>query len=48
VRPTLQDLSSDTTFSQIKSHVPVPLREDSKGSSGQKKLMKDKEKMPYL
>ena len=23
--PTHQDLSNDTTFSQIKSHVPVPL-----------------------
>ena len=27
VSPTNQDLSNDTTFSQIKSHVPVPLRE---------------------
>ena len=24
--PTHQDLSNDTTFSQIKSHVPVPLK----------------------
>ena len=27
VIPTHQDLSNDTTFSQIKSCVPVPLRE---------------------
>jgi len=26
VSPTHQDLSNDTTFSQIKSRVPVPLR----------------------
>ena len=26
VSPTNQDLSNDTTFSQIKSRVPVPLR----------------------
>ena len=26
VNPTNQDLSNDTTFSQIKSRVPVPLR----------------------
>jgi len=25
--PTHQDLSNDTTFSQIKSRVPVPLKE---------------------
>ena len=25
--PTLQDLSNDTTFSKIKSRVPVPLTE---------------------
>ena len=28
VSPTNQDLSNDTTFSQIKSRVPVPLREN--------------------
>jgi len=27
VSPTNQDLSNDNTFSQIKSHVPVPLRD---------------------
>ena len=27
VSPTNQDLSNDTTFSQIKSRVPVPLRD---------------------
>ena len=26
VSPNNQDLSNDTTFSQIKSHVPVPLK----------------------
>ena len=28
VSPTNQDLSNDTTFSQIKSRVPVPLRDE--------------------
>ena len=28
--PTHQDLSNDTTFSQIKSRVPVPLRREKK------------------
>ena len=26
--PTLQDLSNDTTFSQIRSRVPVPLKQE--------------------
>jgi len=29
VSPTHQDLSNDTTFSQIKSRVPVPLKGNS-------------------
>jgi len=28
VSPSHQDLSNDTTFSQIKSRVPVPLRDN--------------------
>ena len=31
--PTNQDLSNDTTFSQIKSRVPVPLNMDSTAKS---------------
>ena len=30
VSPTNQDLSNDTTFSQIKSRVPVPLKQHNK------------------
>ena len=30
--PTPQDLSNDTTFSPIKSRVPVPLSRDKKGT----------------
>ena len=32
--PTHQDLSNDTTFSQIKSRVPVPLMEDAVEGAG--------------
>ena len=32
VRPTHQDLTNDTTFSQIKSRVPVPLNKSTQST----------------
>jgi len=46
ISPTNQELSNDTTFSQIKSHVPVPLKVE-KTRIPEQQLLRTKRWHPY-